>query len=152
MKPTHTRTTSAIREADAVACRLPDSGQQAARRWPTQVTVVRPGELTQQHLEAWSRIQRGNPLFDSPFFRPEFMQQVARCRADVGRIHAVGAGADFTRGTDMGRRSAAASCRPCACAILGSVSARSAARANMGLALARAERLRAASCTVMGGA
>jgi hypothetical protein len=76
----------------------------------------------------------------------------ARCRADVGRIHPVGAGADFTRGTDMGRRSAAASCRPCACAIVGSVSARSAARANMGLVLARAERLRAASCTVMGGA
>ena len=70
----------------------------------------------------------------------------------MGCVHTVSAGADFTRWTDMGRRSAAASSRPGARAIMGRVSARGAACADVGIALARAECLGAASCTVMGGA
>jgi hypothetical protein len=85
-------------------------------------------------------------------FRTTAASRATRSRADVGCVHAVSAGADFTSGTDMGRGSAAASSGPRARAIVGRVSARGAAGADVGIALARAECLGAASCTVMGGA
>src|SRR5262249_60202139 len=82
MKSTHAPATSAICEGDADD-RGPTAGAGVSERRPTRVTVVRAAELTSQHVDAWSRIQRGNPVLDSPFFRPEFVQQVARFRSDV---------------------------------------------------------------------
>lgn len=47
------------------------------------VCVLRPGDLTSAQLEVWSEIQRTEPLFESPFFRPEFTLALAAVRADV---------------------------------------------------------------------
>jgi CelD/BcsL family acetyltransferase involved in cellulose biosynthesis len=83
MDQTYVQTTSAICAANADAGTAASARGQESKRRPTRVTVVRAGALTPQHLNAWLQIQRANPLFDSPFFRPEFVQQVARFRDDV---------------------------------------------------------------------
>lgn len=46
-------------------------------------TCIRANDLTPAHLAAWERIQRGNPLLDSPFLRPEFTTTVAAVRRDI---------------------------------------------------------------------
>jgi len=38
-------------------------------------------ELTAEHIQAWSRLQRADPRFDSPYFRPEFTLAVASVRS-----------------------------------------------------------------------
>ena len=48
-----------------------------------RITVLSAKALTPQHVAAWSRLQRANRDFDSPFFRPEFTQLVASVRDDV---------------------------------------------------------------------
>lgn len=40
-------------------------------------------ELSGQELAAWAQFQEQDPAFDSPYFRPEFSQAVARVRDDV---------------------------------------------------------------------
>ena len=75
-----------------------------------------------------------------------------RSRADVGCVHAVRSGADLTRWTNMGRRSAAASSRGCTRTIVGRATARGAAWADVGLALTGTECVRATTRTFMGGA
>lgn len=47
------------------------------------VTVVPAGELSPEHVAAWSRIQEAEPTLSSPFFRPEFTRLVASVRDDV---------------------------------------------------------------------
>jgi CelD/BcsL family acetyltransferase involved in cellulose biosynthesis len=39
--------------------------------------------LTQDEMDAWSEIQRAEPLLASPYFRPEFTQAVSAVRNDV---------------------------------------------------------------------
>jgi CelD/BcsL family acetyltransferase involved in cellulose biosynthesis len=50
------------------------------------IRVIKPAQLTPQHTAAWLQIlheRAQEPAFDSPFFRPEFMQAVAAVRGDV---------------------------------------------------------------------
>jgi len=47
------------------------------------VTVASAGELSPEHVAAWSRIREAEPTLRSPFFRPEFTQIVASVRDDV---------------------------------------------------------------------
>jgi CelD/BcsL family acetyltransferase involved in cellulose biosynthesis len=61
----------------------PASRDPARLRSPTRVTVIPVGELTEQHINSWSQIQRADPMFDSPLFRPEFVQQVGQFRDDL---------------------------------------------------------------------
>lgn len=75
----------------------------------------------------------------------------SRTGTDVGRGDAVRACADFARGANMGRCSAAASSRAGTRAIVGCVPARGAACADVGLARTGAERLRSSSGPVVGG-
>lgn len=48
-----------------------------------RVNVLRPEELDEGQLAAWSRFQNGDPLLASPFLRPEFTRLVALVRRDV---------------------------------------------------------------------
>jgi CelD/BcsL family acetyltransferase involved in cellulose biosynthesis len=45
-----------------------------------KITTLPAGELTHAHVESWSHLQRGNPRFDSPYFRPEFTRALAGVR------------------------------------------------------------------------
>ena len=47
------------------------------------VQVLQAEQLDAAHLAAWSRIQRSQPLYDSPFFNPEFTLAIASVRQDV---------------------------------------------------------------------
>jgi len=52
----------------------------------TQVSDVKlyePAGLSHAHLEKWRELQRESPGLQSPYFRPEFTQAVARVRDDV---------------------------------------------------------------------
>jgi CelD/BcsL family acetyltransferase involved in cellulose biosynthesis len=83
MNQTATGETAALQTGEPSARGLAFRSGQSTQRWPARVRLVRAGELTEQDIFIWSRIQRENPLFDSPFFRPEFVQQVAQFRDDV---------------------------------------------------------------------
>jgi len=48
-----------------------------------RVSVLRPEELDERRFAAWARFQGGDPLFASPFLRPEFTQLAALVRPDV---------------------------------------------------------------------
>lgn len=48
-----------------------------------QVTVIPARDLTPDLLARWNEIQRANPAFASPYFRPEFTQLVAEVRKDA---------------------------------------------------------------------
>lgn len=45
--------------------------------------ILKPAELSREHIAAWSEIQQSDPAWDSPYFRPEFTQVVAGVRPDV---------------------------------------------------------------------
>jgi CelD/BcsL family acetyltransferase involved in cellulose biosynthesis len=47
------------------------------------VRLYVPAGLSQAHLERWHELQRENAGLQSPYFRPEFTQAVARVRSDV---------------------------------------------------------------------
>src|SRR4051794_12390922 len=47
------------------------------------VRLTRPEKLTSEELALWDRLQRQQPDFESPYFRPEFTQAVAGVRQDV---------------------------------------------------------------------
>jgi CelD/BcsL family acetyltransferase involved in cellulose biosynthesis len=49
----------------------------------TNVRVLDATELTPELESAWAEIQRGDPLFKSPFFHPQFTRIVAAARDDV---------------------------------------------------------------------
>jgi len=48
-----------------------------------KITLVAGDRLTQDHIDAWSHLQREDPTLCSPFLRPEFTQAVAAVRDDV---------------------------------------------------------------------
>lgn len=48
-----------------------------------RVTVLRPEELDEAHLAAWTRFQSAGPPLASPFLRPEFTRLAALARRDV---------------------------------------------------------------------
>ncbi|MGW8256189.1 MAG: GNAT family N-acetyltransferase [Thermoguttaceae bacterium] len=48
-----------------------------------RVENIPAAQLSDDQLAAWSRLQRSEPLFDSPYFRPEFTHAVASVRSDV---------------------------------------------------------------------
>jgi CelD/BcsL family acetyltransferase involved in cellulose biosynthesis len=48
-----------------------------------QVTCVKPRELSGRQIDSWSRLQRENAAFDSPFLRPEFSHLVGNVRPGV---------------------------------------------------------------------
>jgi len=48
-----------------------------------KITLVAGDRLTQDHVDAWSHLQREDSSLDSPFLRPEFTQAVASVRDDV---------------------------------------------------------------------
>jgi CelD/BcsL family acetyltransferase involved in cellulose biosynthesis len=48
-----------------------------------KVRIVRPGELSPRHVEAWRALQEANPELASPFFSPDFTEAVAAVRDDV---------------------------------------------------------------------
>jgi CelD/BcsL family acetyltransferase involved in cellulose biosynthesis len=48
-----------------------------------RVRVVRASDLGPAETDAWARIQEGDPVLASPFFRPEFTAAVAAVRDDV---------------------------------------------------------------------
>lgn len=41
-----------------------------------QITVMSAASLSDEHVAAWSQIQRENPVLESPYFRPEFTRAV----------------------------------------------------------------------------
>ena len=49
----------------------------------TRIELLRPSSLTAVHWQRWSEIQAAEPTLDSPYFRPEFTQAVAKVRRDV---------------------------------------------------------------------
>jgi CelD/BcsL family acetyltransferase involved in cellulose biosynthesis len=49
----------------------------------TNVRVLDAAELTPELERAWAAIQRGDTLFESPFFHPQFTRLVAAARDDV---------------------------------------------------------------------
>jgi CelD/BcsL family acetyltransferase involved in cellulose biosynthesis len=72
------------------------------------VTVLNPLQLSSRHLDAWSNIQRSDPILESPFFRPEFTLAVAAVRPDVavavlGDLEAPVAFFPFQRNGRVGR-------------------------------------------------
>lgn len=83
MKFTIARQTSGPHATDSDGCCSAASRDRSSLRRPTHVAVVRAGELTQRHIRIWSQIQCENARFNSPFFRPEFVQKVAQFRSDV---------------------------------------------------------------------
>ena len=48
-----------------------------------KISAFPAAQLRQDHIDAWSAIQRGSETFGSPYFRPEFTQAVAAVRNDV---------------------------------------------------------------------
>lgn len=48
-----------------------------------EVTLVKPGELTSQHVDRWRWLQATNPQLANPYFCPEFTQLVGRYRDNV---------------------------------------------------------------------
>lgn len=46
-------------------------------------TLISPSALTPHDLDRWIAMQQGDSRFDSPFFRPEFVADVAAVRSDV---------------------------------------------------------------------
>lgn len=48
-----------------------------------QFHVLRFSELADRHGQSWDHLRESNPLYDSPFFCPEFIDAVARVRDDV---------------------------------------------------------------------
>lgn len=48
-----------------------------------EIYALRADQLTPDHIEQWSALQRGNSAFDHPFFHPEFTRAVAAVRDDV---------------------------------------------------------------------
>ncbi len=48
-----------------------------------QIQTFPADQLRPEHLEAWSHLQQSHSRFDSPYFRPEFTQQVAKVRPHV---------------------------------------------------------------------
>lgn len=48
-----------------------------------QIRLTRPQMLAPAELALWDRLQREQPDFESPYFRPEFTQAVAGVRDDV---------------------------------------------------------------------
>lgn len=53
-----------------------------------KIATLQASELTNEQVSAWSDVQRSNPRFASPYFRPEFTQVVAsvRPRTEVAMI------------------------------------------------------------------
>lgn len=47
------------------------------------ISCVKFEDLTKEQIDAWSEIQRSEPLLASPYFRPEFTQAVAAVRKDI---------------------------------------------------------------------
>jgi CelD/BcsL family acetyltransferase involved in cellulose biosynthesis len=47
------------------------------------IATLRACELSNEQVSAWSDIQRANPRFASPYFRPEFTQVVASVRPGI---------------------------------------------------------------------
>lgn len=56
---------------------------QGSNSAPFKVRVVPGRQLTPNLVQRWSELQRGNPVLQSPYFRPEFTQIVAEVRDDV---------------------------------------------------------------------
>jgi CelD/BcsL family acetyltransferase involved in cellulose biosynthesis len=48
-----------------------------------KVSLIKPSELSEDLLSAWSDIQQSDRSFDNPYFRPEFTLAVAQVRNDV---------------------------------------------------------------------
>ena len=48
-----------------------------------QIRLTRPQNLKPAEIALWDRLQREQPDFESPYFRPEFTQAVAAVRSDV---------------------------------------------------------------------
>ena len=48
-----------------------------------RIELLRPSSLAAVHWQRWSQIQAAEPALDSPYFRPEFTQAVAKVRRDV---------------------------------------------------------------------
>ncbi|MCA9067730.1 MAG: GNAT family N-acetyltransferase, partial [Planctomycetaceae bacterium] len=48
-----------------------------------QICILRENQLSADHREAWDHLQCAWPLFDSPYFRPEFLRAVASVRPNV---------------------------------------------------------------------
>jgi CelD/BcsL family acetyltransferase involved in cellulose biosynthesis len=53
------------------------------KSFPHRTRLLKPAQLTQDHIAAWSEIQQSNSAWDSPYFRPEFTLAVAKVRDDV---------------------------------------------------------------------
>jgi CelD/BcsL family acetyltransferase involved in cellulose biosynthesis len=49
----------------------------------TTIHLTKIRDLTAPQLSAWQEIQQSTPLYESPYFRPEFAQAVAAVRSDV---------------------------------------------------------------------
>ncbi|MGI8981391.1 MAG: GNAT family N-acetyltransferase [Pirellulaceae bacterium] len=47
------------------------------------VEVIQPSELTAELLARWDEIQSDNAALQNPYFRPEYVQAIARLRKDV---------------------------------------------------------------------
>jgi CelD/BcsL family acetyltransferase involved in cellulose biosynthesis len=47
------------------------------------IEVLNPTSLAAMHWQRWSEIQAAEPALESPYFRPEFTQAVAKVRRDV---------------------------------------------------------------------
>ena len=71
----------------AVIWKAPPSHKQRPSRGPAvtmiEYRIVRPNELTSDEVACWCRMQQSNKQLDSPFFRPEYVQAVAKVRDDV---------------------------------------------------------------------
>ncbi|MGI8981863.1 MAG: GNAT family N-acetyltransferase [Pirellulaceae bacterium] len=50
---------------------------------PPRIELLRPSSLAAVHWLRWSQIQAAEPALDSPYFRPEYTQAVAKVRRDV---------------------------------------------------------------------
>jgi CelD/BcsL family acetyltransferase involved in cellulose biosynthesis len=48
-----------------------------------KIELKRTGELTDDHWSLWRAIQEGTPVYESPYFRIEFVRAVAKVRSDV---------------------------------------------------------------------
>lgn len=48
-----------------------------------QIEVLKPAQLTDREVAAWSKLQRADRAFDNPWFRPELALAVAKVRTDV---------------------------------------------------------------------
>lgn len=48
-----------------------------------RIETIPASALSAEQVEAWSRLQRADASLASPYFRPEFTQEVAALRSDV---------------------------------------------------------------------